>query len=126
MQIIGAVRESILHARDEKALKLAMEIATIMADQLGEIPEATKRRWKLAEKRASERLQKEGESEERLKLEKARRSQTRSKEKVNDDSSRRIKHGSNRYSSLRNVARRRSKEKSMQKQNQATQGKHEG
>jgi hypothetical protein len=62
MQVIGAVRESILHARDEKALKLAMEIATIMADQLGEIPEATKRRWKLAEKRASERLQKEGES----------------------------------------------------------------
>ena len=62
MQVIGAVRESILHARDEKALKLATEIATIMADQLDEIPEATKRRWKLAEKRASRRLQKEGES----------------------------------------------------------------
>ena len=62
MQVIGAVRESILHARDEKALKLAMEIATIMADQLGEIPEATKRRWKLAEKRASERLRRQVES----------------------------------------------------------------
>ena len=61
-QVIGAIRESILHAKDEKALKMATEIATIMADQLDEIPEATKRRWKLAEKRASERLQKQVES----------------------------------------------------------------
>ena len=61
-KVIGSIRESILHAKDEKALKMVTEIATIMADQLGEIPEATKRRWKLAEKRASERLQKEGES----------------------------------------------------------------
>ena len=61
-QPIGAVRESILHAKDEKGLKLVMEIATLMADHLDEIPERTKRRWKLAEKRASRRLQKETES----------------------------------------------------------------
>ena len=61
-QVIGAIRESILHAKDEKALKQVTQIATIMADQLEEIPEATKRRWKLAEGRALKRLQKEGES----------------------------------------------------------------
>ena len=62
MQVIGAIRESILKAKDEKALKLATEIATVLANQLEEIPERTKRRWKLAEKRALRRLQKEGES----------------------------------------------------------------
>ena len=61
-EVIGAIRESILHAKDEKALKQVIQIATIMADQLDEIPEATKRRWKLAEKRASRRLQKQSES----------------------------------------------------------------
>jgi len=61
-QPIGAIRESILKAKDEKALKLAIEIATVLANQLEEIPERTKRRWKLAEKRALRRLQKEGES----------------------------------------------------------------
>ena len=60
--IVGAVRETILKAKSMDALKQATQIATILADQLEEIPEATKRRWKLAEKRASERLQKEGES----------------------------------------------------------------
>ena len=62
LQPIGAIRESILKAKDEKALKLATEIATVLANQLEEIPERTKRRWKLAEKRALRRLQKEGES----------------------------------------------------------------
>ncbi len=62
MQPIGAIRESILHAKDEKALKLVVEIATLMANQLDEIPERTKRRWKLAEKRASRRLQRKTES----------------------------------------------------------------
>jgi len=62
MQIIGAIRETILKAKSMDALKQATQIATIIANQLEEIPEATKRRWKLAEKRASERLQKEGES----------------------------------------------------------------
>ena len=62
MQVIGAIRESILKAKDEKALKLATEIATVLANQLEEIPERTKRRWKLAEERASRRLQKETES----------------------------------------------------------------
>ena len=62
MQIIGAIRETILKAKSMDALKQATQIATILADQLGEIPEATKRRWKLAEKRASERLQREVES----------------------------------------------------------------
>ena len=61
-QVIGAIRESILKAKNMEALKLATQIATILANQLEEIPEATKRRWKLAEKRALERLQKEGES----------------------------------------------------------------
>ena len=62
MQVIGAIRESILKAKDEKALKLATEIATVLANQLEEISERTKRRWKLAEERASRRLQKETES----------------------------------------------------------------
>ena len=62
LQPIGAIRESILKAKDKESLKLATQIATILANQLEEIPEATKRRWKLAEKRALERLQKEGES----------------------------------------------------------------
>ena len=62
MQVVGAIRESILKAKNIEALKLATQIATILANQLEEIPEATKRRWKLAEKRALERLQKEGES----------------------------------------------------------------
>ena len=62
MQVIGAIRETILKAKSMDALKQATQIATILANQLEEIPEATKRRWKLAEKRASERLQKEGES----------------------------------------------------------------
>jgi len=62
MQIIGAIRETILKAKSMDALKQATQIATILADQLGEIPEVTKRRWKLAEERALKRLQKEGES----------------------------------------------------------------
>ena len=62
MQVVGAIRETILKAKSMEALKQATQIATILADQLEEIPEATKRRWKLAEKRASERLQKEVES----------------------------------------------------------------
>ena len=62
MQLIGAIRETILKAKSMDALKQATQIATILADQLEEIPEATKRRWKLAEERALKRLQKEGES----------------------------------------------------------------
>ena len=61
MRQITAIRESILNAEDEKNLKRMVEVASLMGE-LDEIPEATKRRWKLAEKRASERLQKEGES----------------------------------------------------------------
>ena len=62
MQVVGAIRESILKAKNIEALKLATQIATILANALEEIPEATKRRWKLAEERALKRLQKEGES----------------------------------------------------------------
>ena len=62
MKVITAIRESILNAVDAKTLKRMSEIANIMAEQLDEIPEATKRRWKLAEKRASKRLQKETET----------------------------------------------------------------
>jgi hypothetical protein len=62
MQVIGAIRETILKAKSMDALKQATQIATILADQLGEIPEVTKRRWKLAEERALKRLQKDGES----------------------------------------------------------------
>ena len=61
MRQITAIRESILNAEDEKNLKRMVEVASLMGE-LDEIPEATKRRWKLAEKRASERLQREGES----------------------------------------------------------------
>ena len=61
MRQITAIRESILNAKDEKDFKRIVEVANIMAG-LDEVPEATKRRWKLAEKRASERLQKEVES----------------------------------------------------------------
>ena len=59
---ITAIRESILNAEDEKNLKRIVEVADLMSKELDEIPEATKRRWKLAEKRASRRLQKETES----------------------------------------------------------------
>jgi len=62
MQVIGAIRETILKAKSMDALKQATQIATILANALEEIPEATKRRWKLAEERALRRLQKEGES----------------------------------------------------------------
>ena len=61
MRQITAIRESILNAEDEKNLKRMVEVASLMAE-LDEIPEATKRRWKLAEKRASRRLQKQTES----------------------------------------------------------------
>ena len=61
MREITAIRESILNAEDEKNLKRMVEVANLMAG-LDEIPEATKRRWKLAEKRASRRLQKQTES----------------------------------------------------------------
>ena len=61
MRQITAIRESILNAKDEKDFKRIVEIANLMAG-LDEVPEATKRRWKLAEKRASERLQREVES----------------------------------------------------------------
>ena len=55
---IVAIRESILNAEDEKTLSRMTQIADIMAAQLDEIPERTKRRWKLAAKRAESRLQK--------------------------------------------------------------------
>ena len=59
IQPIVAIRESILNAEDEKTLSRMTQIADIMAAQLDEIPERTKRRWKLAAKRAESRLQKE-------------------------------------------------------------------
>ena len=62
MKVITAIRESILNAVDAKTLKRMSEIANIMAEQLDEVPEATKRRWKLAEERASRRLQMEAEA----------------------------------------------------------------
>ena len=61
MRQITAIRESILNAEDEKNLKRMVEVASLMGE-LDEIPEATKRRWKLAEERASKRLQRESES----------------------------------------------------------------
>jgi hypothetical protein len=62
MKQIVAIRESILNAEDKKMLSRMTQIADIMAEQLDEIPERTKRRWKLAQKRAEARLQKENES----------------------------------------------------------------
>jgi len=57
MKVIQAIRESILNAKDTKTLKRYSEIASLMSDQLDEVPDRTKRRWKLAEKRAEKRLQ---------------------------------------------------------------------
>jgi len=62
MKQIVAIRESILNAEDKKMLSRMTQVADIMAEQLDEIPERTKRRWKLAQKRAEARLQKENES----------------------------------------------------------------
>jgi len=62
MQVIRAIREAILNAKDAKTLKRMSSIAKIMSEQLSEVPSSTKRRWKLAEKRASRRLHKEEES----------------------------------------------------------------
>ena len=59
MKIVTSIRESILNAEDEKTLSRMTQIADIMAAQLDEIPERTKRRWKLAAKRAESRLQKD-------------------------------------------------------------------
>ena len=59
IQPIVAIRESILNAEDEKTLSRMTQIADIMAAQLDDIPERTKRRWKLAAKRAESRLQKD-------------------------------------------------------------------
>ena len=59
IQPIVAIRESIRNAEDEKTLSRMTQIADIMAAQLDEIPERTKRRWKLAAKRAESRLQKD-------------------------------------------------------------------
>jgi len=62
MKQIVAIRESILNAEDEKMLNRMTQVADIMAEQLDEIPERTKRRWKLAQKRAEARLLKQKES----------------------------------------------------------------
>jgi len=62
MKQIVAIRESILNAEDEKMLSRMTQVADIMAEQLDEIPERTKRRWKLAQKRAEARLLKQKES----------------------------------------------------------------
>ena len=64
MKIVTSIRESILNAEDKKTLSRMTQVADIMAAQLDEIPERTKRRWKLAQKRAESRLQKEQESGE--------------------------------------------------------------
>ena len=62
MKQIVAIRESILNEEDEKMLNRMTQVADIMAEQLDEIPERTKRRWKLAQKRAEARLLKQKES----------------------------------------------------------------
>lgn len=56
MKVLTSIRESILNAEDEKTLSRMTQVADIMAAQLDEIPERTKRRWKLAQKRAESRL----------------------------------------------------------------------
>ena len=58
MKIVTSIRESILNAEDKKTLSRMTQVADIMAAQLDEIPERTKRRWKLAQKRAESRLSK--------------------------------------------------------------------
>ena len=64
MMQVTQIRESILNAPDKKSLARIVKIADQIANVLDEIPDRTKRRWKLAEKRAEKRLQLETEAVE--------------------------------------------------------------
>ena len=81
MKIVTSIRESILNAEDEKTLSRMTQIADIMAAQLDEIPAATKRRWKLAQKRAESRRLKEKESSQGEAQKVAQKSNTRQRKR---------------------------------------------
>ena len=87
MKQITAIRESILNAEDEKTLSRMTQVADIMAAQLDEIPAATKRRWKLAQKRAEARLQKEQESGEAKPQKASQKANTRQRKRKSESKS---------------------------------------
>ena len=87
MKIVTSIRESILNAEDEKTLSRMTQIADIMAAQLDEIPAATKRRWKLAQKRAESRLLKEKESSQGKPQKVAQKANTRQRKRKSESKS---------------------------------------
>ncbi len=87
MKIVTSIRESILNAEDEKTLSRMTQIADIMAAQLDEIPAATKRRWKLAQKRAESRLLKEKESGQGKAQKVAQKANTRQRKRKSESKS---------------------------------------
>ena len=89
MKIVTSIRESILNAEDEKTLSRMTQVADIMAAQLDEIPERTKRRWKLAQKRAESRLLKEKESGQGKAQKVAQRANTRQRKHKSESKSQR-------------------------------------
>ena len=89
MKIVTSIRESILNAEDKKTLSRMTQVADIMAAQLDEIPERTKRRWKLAQKRAESRLQKEQESGEAKPQKVAQKANTRQRKRKSESKSQR-------------------------------------
>lgn len=87
MKQITAIRESILNAEDEKTLSRMTQVADIMAAQLDEIPERTKRRWKLAQKRAEARLLKQKESGQGKTEKVAQKANTRQRKRKSESKS---------------------------------------
>ena len=87
MKLLTSIRESILNAEDEKTLRRMTQVADIMAAQLDEIPEATKRRWKLAQKRAESRLLKQKESGQGKAQKVAQKANTRQRKRKSESKS---------------------------------------
>ena len=87
MKLLTSIRESILNAEDEKTLSRMTQVADIMAAQLDEIPERTKRRWKLAQKRAESRLLKEKESSQGKAQKVAQKANTRQRKRKSESKS---------------------------------------
>ena len=87
MKVLTSIRESILNAEDKKTLSRMTQVADIMAAQLDEIPERTKRRWKLAQKRAEARLLKQKESGQGKAQKVAQKANTRQRKRKSESKS---------------------------------------
>ena len=87
MKLLTSIRESILNAEDEKTLSRMTQVADIMAAQLDEIPDRTKRRWKLAQKRAEARLLKQKESSQGKTEKVAQKANTRQRKRKSESKS---------------------------------------